>query len=98
MKSFLFFPSKRRHTRCALLTGVQTCALPISWTCRKALQRHSFSHSRQACLRSMLPRLSGPMDGFIAAGLREPKPWSDDAGIVDDACVCHDGEDRKSVV
>src|SRR3546814_9045380 len=24
-----FFSSSRRHTRCALVTGVQTCALPI---------------------------------------------------------------------
>src|SRR3546814_8854986 len=35
MRSFLdclfvfFFSSRRRHTRCALVTGVQTCALPI---------------------------------------------------------------------
>src|SRR3546814_9902725 len=27
---FVFFSSRRRHTRCALVTGVQTCALPIS--------------------------------------------------------------------
>src|SRR3546814_3455327 len=26
---FVFFSSRRRHTRCALVTGVQTCALPI---------------------------------------------------------------------
>src|SRR3546814_6836548 len=25
-----FFSSRRRHTRCAFVTGVQTCALPIS--------------------------------------------------------------------
>src|SRR3546814_8948898 len=29
MCCFLFFSSRRRHTRCALVTGVQTCALPI---------------------------------------------------------------------
>src|SRR3546814_11027026 len=28
-----FFSSRRRHTRCALVTGVQTCALPI-WLIR----------------------------------------------------------------
>src|SRR3546814_3956260 len=28
--SMFFFSSRRRHTRCALVTGVQTCALPIS--------------------------------------------------------------------
>src|SRR3546814_8834668 len=27
-----FFSSRRRHTRCALVTGVQTCALPIYFT------------------------------------------------------------------
>src|SRR3546814_9175388 len=29
MISIFFFSSSRRHTRCALVTGVQTCALPI---------------------------------------------------------------------
>src|SRR3546814_2163596 len=32
--SWFLFSSRRRHTRCALVTGVQTCALPIY------LQRH----------------------------------------------------------
>src|SRR3546814_17093432 len=35
MLMFFFFSSRRRHTRCALVTGVQTCALPIS----KALEQ-----------------------------------------------------------
>src|SRR3546814_3138983 len=30
MLLYFFFSSRRRHTRCALVTGVQTCALPIS--------------------------------------------------------------------
>src|SRR3546814_6700423 len=29
MTFVFFFSSRRRHTRCALVTGVQTCALPI---------------------------------------------------------------------
>src|SRR3546814_11592707 len=29
MNCIFFFSSRRRHTRCALVTGVQTCALPI---------------------------------------------------------------------
>src|SRR3546814_1345197 len=29
MYLFFVFSSRRRHTRCALVTGVQTCALPI---------------------------------------------------------------------
>src|SRR3546814_6282346 len=35
----LFFSSRRRHTRCALVTGVQTCALPI-WCASRAV-RHA---------------------------------------------------------
>src|SRR3546814_7761691 len=30
MLDLFFFSSRRRHTRCALVTGVQTCALPIA--------------------------------------------------------------------
>src|SRR3546814_5756742 len=33
-----FFSSRRRHTRCALVTGVQTCALPI-WPTLDTLRR-----------------------------------------------------------
>src|SRR3546814_8313331 len=29
LAGFFFFSSRRRHTRCALVSGVQTCALPI---------------------------------------------------------------------
>src|SRR3546814_11373240 len=36
-----FFSSRRRHTRCALVTGVQTCALPIL--------RRGAAHGRQPC-------------------------------------------------
>src|SRR3546814_12738691 len=34
--SWFFFSSRRRHTRCALVTGVQTCALPIYCPCASA--------------------------------------------------------------
>src|SRR3546814_4290211 len=34
---FFFFSSRRRHTRCALVTGVQTCALPIYQNVKDAL-------------------------------------------------------------
>src|SRR3546814_10211752 len=34
---FFFFSSRRRHTRCALVTGVQTCALPICHVVRAKL-------------------------------------------------------------
>src|SRR3546814_14743514 len=34
MCCYFFCSSRRRHTRCALVTGVQTCALPISFDVR----------------------------------------------------------------
>src|SRR3546814_3234257 len=42
-----FFSSKRRHTGCALVTGVQTCALPISTELLRALyEPFNRSHDR----------------------------------------------------
>src|SRR3546814_17955206 len=40
-----FFSSRRRHTRCALVTGVQTCALPILPYAH--LLSHDPSHANQ---------------------------------------------------
>src|SRR3546814_7291699 len=39
-----FFSSRRRHTRCALVTGVQTCALPILAPTGNG-RRESFEHA-----------------------------------------------------
>src|SRR3546814_3867465 len=38
-----FFSSRRRHTRCALVTGVQTCALPILMVGALAMLARSFA-------------------------------------------------------
>src|SRR3546814_19395932 len=40
---FVFFSSRRRHTRCALVTGVQTCALPILMVITNMLTEESES-------------------------------------------------------
>src|SRR3546814_9249435 len=40
-----FFSSRRRHTRCALVTGVQTCALPIF--CRAVARRQAWHQLRR---------------------------------------------------
>src|SRR3546814_9517445 len=51
-----FFSSRRRHTRCALVTGVQTCALPIWWYL--SLTQHCLSFHKQIqiglCLLALL--------------------------------------------
>src|SRR3546814_4610959 len=56
--SFFFFSSRRRHTRCALVTGVQTCALPIyvpsvrrpEGTCLIAFRPHVVRNMRQGAI------------------------------------------------
>src|SRR3546814_11885707 len=48
---FFFFSSRRRHTRCALVTGVQTCALPIYPPGgRRVLQGHRPDPRRDALM------------------------------------------------
>src|SRR3546814_10411064 len=59
-----FFSSRRRHTRCALVTGVQTCALPI-WASPQA-RAHRRWNCR--CHSSCDPRLQA------AALDRKPSP------------------------
>src|SRR3546814_10852008 len=44
-----FLSARRRHTRCALMTGVQTCALPIS--SRAPCQPQARLHRRARPLR-----------------------------------------------
>src|SRR3546814_4765869 len=52
-----FFSGRRLHTRCALVTGVQTCALPIS-----RLVDQSGEHRRVTCLVADLVKgVEGPL-------------------------------------
>src|SRR3546814_9545664 len=43
----VFFSSRRRHTRCALVTGVQTCALPISMDDQRSMLIHVLQGERE---------------------------------------------------
>src|SRR3546814_8348455 len=51
-----FFSSRRRHTRCALVTGVQTCALPIL-PCRRMWRLHGRT---EECARPVFGMLQFP--------------------------------------
>src|SRR3546814_4901386 len=55
---FFFFSSRRRHTRCALVTGVQTCALPI-WgsTITQQVARQFFLSSEYSYTRKLAEML-----------------------------------------
>src|SRR3546814_17259411 len=53
---FFFFSSRRRHTRCALVTGVQTCALPISLQpFHEVFRRHSHRQAEKLAARGARP-------------------------------------------
>src|SRR3546814_5129754 len=51
---FFFLSSRRRHTRCALVTGVQTCALPICHPSHMASDERLFGY-RRALDRAGIP-------------------------------------------
>src|SRR3546814_7114156 len=54
---FLFFmSSRRRHTRCALVTGVQTCALPICFAGLDLSTAFSISRAFEYELKGSLVR------------------------------------------
>src|SRR3546814_17283376 len=73
---YFFFSSGRRHTSCALVTGVQTCALPIY--ARGAQARHpdglgpyrveSFQPGQQAVLARFDGYYAGSPKGRAAIG------------------------------
>src|SRR3546814_2619271 len=56
---FFFFSSRRRHTRCALVTGVQTCALPISYIVYRE------RHARLRELRHTLVDVESSMEEYL---------------------------------
>src|SRR3546814_10510015 len=62
---FFFFSSRRRHTRCALVTGVQTCALPILLSFLRQLAERTESSSSSTLRRRFL--LKGSSDGISSA-------------------------------
>src|SRR3546814_10893979 len=62
------FSSRRRHTRCALVTGVQTCALPI-WDLR-SLRDDRIASAALAMLSPRLPPLIIPAPIARSVSLR----------------------------
>src|SRR3546814_2450379 len=90
---YFFFSSRRRHTRCALVTGVQTCALPIYQYGISPGQTSPASLAYSGCPASMsiLRRLFSnddprdalrPLYSAIVARGREPH-WYAQGGVAD---------------
>src|SRR3546814_9418116 len=76
---YFFFASRRRHTRCALVTGVQTCALPICPPkCRLLMNSVIASEAKQSRAVTAYSGLPRPPEQI--RGLRH-----DGAGLPPDA-------------
>src|SRR3546814_8798438 len=56
---FFFFSSRRRRPRCALVTGVQTCALPISLVVYQS--RSMTGQAEQMCRFLNQEAIAGPV-------------------------------------
>src|SRR3546814_9033329 len=86
-----FFSSRRRHTRCALVTGVQTCALPISSVA--AAPPHRRRSGEVTCVRERTHQYGvtalDPAVGDGAVQVDRDRRGEEVAALV---------EDRKSVV
>src|SRR3546814_8657643 len=98
-----FFTSRRRHTRCALVTGVQTCALPIltgALEVERAAKRIGSSLQARPVVHIQRPELK---DAVAAVDFAEVAITSDialsDAPAPAEAFRLPDvaGVDRKSV-
>src|SRR3546814_10641588 len=77
------FSSRRRHTRCALVTGVQTCALPIYQFCVADLvyrPRHAAVVQRHA-------EFAGAGPQFLRMGAVADHELVRTAGWLVDLCV-----------
>src|SRR3546814_10292555 len=80
---FFFFSSRRRHTSCALVTGVQTCALPIygaSVLLHVSASMANRAHRFRAARASAAPTGSAeimPIDGEPNLGAADRLPEID---------------------
>src|SRR3546814_2098471 len=59
---YFFFSSRRRHTRCALVTGVQTCALPILCVMKTASRAAAGDAASSAALSTRASKRSVTQD------------------------------------
>src|SRR3546814_17255890 len=96
-----FFSSRRRHTRCALVTGVQTCALPICPTrARARLQtRHALvvvaMHpvAQGLTIHAAEPRRLGPRMAF--ENQRQSQQAADLSPVAESAAERTRSEERR---
>src|SRR3546814_6446367 len=75
LRCHLLFASRRRHTRCALVTGVQTCALPICQTERLAPLADHIINEHFAELRALPDRYARWLGEVVERTARLIAQW-----------------------
>src|SRR3546814_20109352 len=95
MVSF-FFSSRRRHTRCALVTGVQTCALPIYRRGEPKSDRRRSNHRKDFSEKRLQPEITvgdasecsifGGVDLKLLGKLRPCCRWTNRCGYTAGPC------------
>src|SRR3546814_3530326 len=86
---FVSFSSRRRHTSCALVTGVQTCALP---DLGDSFMKKLITLALLSSLALSTPSMAQGREHW------QPNPYGDRRGGVDAGTVIAGAADRKSVV
>src|SRR3546814_8079103 len=89
------FSSRRRHTRCALVTGVQTCALPIYAVVLVAVGRYTEVKRLGLLIRAFADaqRRARRKVALVLVG-GHPGEWEDEHPV--DAIRASGATDRKS--
>src|SRR3546814_1159739 len=93
-----FFSSRRRHTRCALVTGVQTCALPIYETWYRetliptvaqrgtaiieARGASSAASAANAAIDHMRDWIQGTQGGWVSMGVPSDGSYGTPPGLI----------------
>src|SRR3546814_18709948 len=72
---FSFFSSRRRHTRCALVTGVQTCALPI----------YQLAPDEALLVEAKVPETCGYWSLILTDDVYETTDWVNNHSSLNDA-------------
>src|SRR3546814_8459852 len=81
-----FFSSRRRHTRCALVTGVQTCALPICryWRAASEADQKAFlAVFEDAMVQRFLPLLAENSSESFQIGTVTPDSANETMAMID---------------
>src|SRR3546814_8552217 len=85
MLILFFFSSRRRHTRCALVTGVQTCALPISHRIEEFDHGHRGGFALAVILRGDPGNIVGAQGGVDFGGQEDHAAALRSVSVVSDS-------------